>query len=1263
MSDVSADKPSIDLTFEEPQITQKITHNQEDAVKDTAPDLAKDLRAEQTSDMRRKVSGLGNVQVSAPIQARVPQAEEEIVLDVRADDQALAHDKALNAGLDVMSRNSSAIYAAYWTFTSLWVAYALGYFAKVGIAFTPQDLSLAFITAFGPAALLWYAIAALRDLNRVKEDAQILRAEMRSILLPNEKGQSIFTRDLEELCRQATNVSETSAEVLKSLQRARHGLRAEVRDFSGVSKKAEFHIDRLAQSLQDKNAQLAALTETIETKTKAIGAETEAGVNAWDQATQRMIDRSADIESALKDGADRIIAAADDAEGKTASINEKLYDGFDALSTTVNDVTERLDTISIRFEGHTNNLQGVVDNVSEETERVSDVIKDQISGLEESAHQAVDNVMTSVEQIIDKRSELEQSVGSVADVTERLSDVVQDSMTSMKSGIDFAAEQAQELEDNIRERTQRLNESIHGISKQADLIEKVGDEASNKLSESLSVAVAGAESISFAVRRAVDGIDEGSSKAQERADRILQTTALQVEKMQDTSRVNADLISEAADLLASREVSLSTTLNASQQKIVELTAEMSAQDENVQNTFDALYNKMMGVSDVLERPLRDVRSAISEADARHGELEETLRRRTEDLNSASDKATETAELVRTLLRSQIHDVSTLSGQLSGHNRTVVEQLKAQKDILSAQVDDIMNSMVTAADAMQSQMIASTSTSDQQVDRIQSLIDSLAGHAVHIQEQTQDSIESLGAYDGKMEATAKDIAQQSQTALQNITQLAGAMDKTASDLVPMCDSAIERADSVQKRYSALSESCHDSAASNLQRLQDVGIALDDKVQALRENSNESAGILQSAAQRLQDSANTLSKASDGARERIGDISGALREQSEDIHILTDQVKLKTESLQKEMNAQYLDFSDNVGQSIVQLREAGQEFVTQANHVQDEVNDSVNAFRTIGIKAREETFLLGEAAEKVTADTETMAVRIGESMSKLASQAYDAVSDIKKAGDTITIRSREISEQMKAGISTSELYNRELKVQAQAVASSGAEAAQQISKATSLISSSMDDINRSAHDANAQVKVACDHLSAESERLMHVSSAALESTHEATDVFTRQSEALFKASRDVVDFTQDIRKMEGKVARDNFLSSSKFVMESLHSLSVDVSRLLDGEVSDRSWRSFQRGDVSVFTRKLAELEAQGVPLQKAREKFQMDSEFRSYVQRYIRQFEELYDQAVSNDHGALLTNTIGSSDVARLYQRLCQISDRPSKVAKEVSNRAA
>ena len=158
------------------------------------------------------------------------------------------------------------------------------------------------------------------------------------------------------------------------------------------------------------------------------------------------------------------------------------------------------------------------------------------------------------------------------------------------------------------------------------------------------------------------------------------------------------------------------------------------------------------------------------------------------------------------------------------------------------------------------------------------------------------------------------------------------------------------------------------------------------------------------------------------------------------------------------------------------------------------------------------------------------------------------------------------------------------------------------------------------------------------------------------------ALFKAIQEAVHHTDKIRKEEWRIQRNAFMGSAKFIVESLHSLSVDLTRMQEGEVPEKTWKAFQKGDVSAFTRRLAHM-GDNLPIDRIREKFAKDSEFRSYVQRFLRQYEELYEQAVANDHGDLLGSTFMSSDIGKLYLLLCSAAGRDPKTGRSEDKRAA
>jgi hypothetical protein len=193
-------------------------------------------------------------------------------------------------------------------------------------------------------------------------------------------------------------------------------------------------------------------------------------------------------------------------------------------------------------------------------------------------------------------------------------------------------------------------------------------------------------------------------------------------------------------------------------------------------------------------------------------------------------------------------------------------------------------------------------------------------------------------------------------------------------------------------------------------------------------------------------------------------------------------------------------------------------------------------------------------------------------------------------------------------------------------------------------------------------------AQSELLSH--SRAVESTGDgllqrlqtATQHIGEKASALEQAAASAQKQAEELRAQETKLKRDAFFNSTKFVVESLHSLALDFTRLLNGELDEKTWKAYQKGDTGSFTRRL--LSARDEDTQtKIKTKFAEDHEFRTYVQRYLRQFEEIYDQAAANDHADLLVSVFNTSDVGKLYKFMCVILEREARGATAQQQAAA
>lgn len=191
------------------------------------------------------------------------------------------------------------VYAGYG-FTAIWLTaslvYMLAYFTAIHGATDPIQIGGFLAGIFAPVALLWIIIQHLQRGADMQRYAEALRSELQSIIFPSEDRAVRVSRDIERLCAQAAELATASRTVLKSIGAARHGLHGEIRDFVGLSKKAEFHIDRLAGALNERGTKLLDLTGQIENRTAAIDAKTQEGAHAWERATATVLERANTME-------------------------------------------------------------------------------------------------------------------------------------------------------------------------------------------------------------------------------------------------------------------------------------------------------------------------------------------------------------------------------------------------------------------------------------------------------------------------------------------------------------------------------------------------------------------------------------------------------------------------------------------------------------------------------------------------------------------------------------------------------------------------------------------------------------------------------------------------------------------------------------------------------------------------------------------------------------------------------------------------------
>ncbi len=1139
-------------------------------------------------------------------------------------------------------------------FSAMWLVYGLSYaltsYGLAGLAaMPPPELGGLMAGILAPVALLWMVLGYWQRTADIQRYAGALRAELQSIIFPSEERAQRVSKDIERLCRQAAELSTSSKAVIKAIGRARQGLRTEVRDFVGLSKKTEFHIERLTDSLHEKAQKLVVLTEEIEQRTGAIDEKTQAGAEAWDQATVVVLERAAEMEGAMGRGADKIIEAAGQAGDKAKAVEKYLNNSFISLNKSVDDVAARLQGLSGEFDSHIQGLSKAADHVSEETTRLAETIESQIGSLEDVAHRTLESMGKSSESINQHRDALDDSADSIARQADKIADTINVSIGNLNDSADYMSSRTDELEDRIAAQADKLRDTVGSIAAEAGQIEEAGVSAANKLSEAMTAALSGAESISAAVRRSLESLEVTTRSAKEQAESLIDSTDSHITRLNEAGEGNVAHIRAIVDLLEQSREQIEQASSLADAQVTKLSGAVEDQSERIHVSTASMVERLKAVQESLEEPLKAMGTAVREADYRHLQIEETLSKRVADLHEASGKAREGADHIRSILRGQAQEISTLAGQITGHARAINQQMDERADTLDERVKESLAGVEKVRDALEAQASRLKGLSDEAIDDVDRLNDRMTERCDEIGVQTAQALKTLESLDGSFDDCVIRLETRSEKATGAIETVMAALTQTADAFEPVFDSAMDKVEQTRDAFADLHGNFEKTSSSNLERLQHIGVLFDERLQALNDGSDKAAAILKSSSDHMQERVEDIERASLSASEKMEEIESAMRDQSSDIHLITDQALLKIENVQKAVYEQFHELSESVGQAIVQIAEVGEELSKSAGHVDDVAAHAVEKFTMAGGHAREECESLSIAAAKTVTLTEELVKQVGTSSNDLLQASRESLMALKKTGDGFAMRAKEIEGQMSASLVTARDYGDELKKQAAFVADSAGSATETIGKALTTLSGRVDDIGMAAGSAVKMIEQSREGLAEESERILSVSSAAVKAANDTLTSFDRQSSTLSKAVQEAAHHTEKVRREEWRTQRNAFMGAAKFIVESLHSLSVDLTRLNDGEVSEKTWKAFQKGDVGAFTRRLVQLGEQW-PVDKVRDKFANDSEFRTYVQRFIRQYEELHEQAVANDHGDLLGATFMSSDIGRLYTRLCQAAGR-------------
>lgn len=1089
-------------------------------------------------------------------------------------------------------------------------------------------------------------------------------------------------------------------------------------DVLNVREQLERTLQHLEERAAQSNAlidRLAVANNQIHEQNGAIAATTTESEHAAQRLTTLLQEHVATLnalhtetEAALKNAGNEIAEQRRELRVEAEAIEEKAYGlaavldkSTEKLYNYTDDTLDKAKLIETRLQGQLSLIENVLSDTNHLTatiEKATSQAAEQLNNSAENATKTSQKVETILQGAIQRLEETSHT--KLQQITARLADSTDKMITDVTTASESAQQSAQKLVANIGETiktsTDTMLQSITSTSERTkqvteDILSAVNAKVNDTVTSFSSIQKQ-IETLSVLFNQRKDDLKFASTEAQSNADRLQQTLQNALDKVQSTTQslqTNVNSISEAIEqpmaklestsaLADERAGELARLLDS---KAVSLANAAAQINTHVTSLYDELNNKGQDVSQLADKVAGNLKTVTEQLVTQQTMLDERISNSVTSLQTVGREMNTQSQQVTDVSRRALEALNTVNKDLSlsGANvRQATETLQSTIQNALTKVQDTTKALHSGVASISSSVEKpfallenATVLADQRAKDLANLLESKAttltsaaaqigNHVNTLHDQLhgkgQDVAQLAGRIATHLKTVTEELNTQQSTLDQRVMQGIRSLQTVGQEL----DAQGLRVTDVSKQVSATMTTINQNLGQNVLTLQtltqahnalsdglikseaQMGVVSERFVQISSKavdrikSTLEDLTLLEADYHRLSDtSIENIQRVEAGYRQTLDNVQQATYESIAQIEQQVGQIDNATGNL-RSVAGDIAQTADLALQNVVKVQEAGQ--------------NVFGVLQSIDQKAQQADQDLNLVTSHITVHINT----ISDAMKRAEEVTNHSIDRFVQQGNTLQAKTSEVNANLQQTLDNTSNFTSTIQQSLRQMKYDTEGVEKLLAQSVTKMSAHSDQINLSTTKLMERITQAQNELAQHGKNVEGTGDDILLRLKAATQQMGDRASALEKAAQQAAQQAEALRAQEAKLHRDTFFSSTKFVVESLHSLALDFTRLLDGELPEKTWKAYQKGDLGSFTRRLLSARDEETQ-QKIRYKFKEDLEFRTYAQRYLRQFEEIYDAAATNDHADLLTTVFLTSDVGKLYQFLCTVLEREKRGA--------
>jgi len=654
-----------------------------------------------------------------------------------------------------------------------------------------------------------------------------------------------------------------------------------------------------------------------------------------------------------------------------------------------------------------------------------------------------------------------------------------------------------------------------------------------------------------------------------------------------TRRKEAERFTRSVITMRTEARSLEALLQVLSQRINDSRSELAMITQHLMQLGDDATGKLDGIT-------RDF-DASTEKLARHGE--------------ALDRA---AEMARTDIAVLLDDLP----RAEEHARSISEQLRGAAADTAARTEEFDRQLTALAER--------TREADEIVS---SAAQRLVAHLTHIESAGAAAAARVGEAEGTFTAAVDSLLDRTAESLDEIRAGIDVQSAAVTALVEQASAGIGRAgvdsaealganvDAANSALESLSARVAEQERASQRMVAEIDRALgeiDQRFSALAEAGDERAGRFVEAIARSRAELESLGGLTEGQHESIDSLAQR-----------TEALRTSVEGLSGAVRAQ-------LGQALEETNAQTDHLVQSARSVRPEIEWMRDAAREASERLEATGSAIAEQQDRLTALLATLDQGVGDAEGRLVALSTSISAAQAEAAELTRETGPALVQAM---------------VQVREAAAHAAERARQA--IAGVIPESAEGFSEATRDALE--RVIRDSIEERLRDVEAVAARAVEAARGATDRLTHQMLALGQSATALEQHIEQQQAERREADSEAFARRVALLMDSMHSASIDVGKILSDEVDDKAWESYLKGNRGVFTRRAARLigssESRAI-----RAHYDSDGEFQQSVNRYIHDFEAMLRRVLAERDGGMIAVTLMSSDMGKLYAALAEAIDR-------------